>query len=183
VNQPVSVIEFARGSSLIVAETAPTLIHGVRVASTGSAIVTVELSGTYRDAVRRCVGIERLPFDIARVADRIEALELGPKDLVVVDGEGAGGALWIAIGSPRSRHFKLYEPAGRERQKLVDPVPAMVRDGTFTFAPDLPHQDAMTKALVGYQREVKDDGVIGSELAVALFLALSHRPIPVARVY
>ena len=33
----------------------------------------------------------------------------------------------------------------------------------------------MSKALLGYRRQVREDGLIGSELVVALLLALSHR--------
>jgi hypothetical protein len=52
----------------------------------------------------------------------------------------------------------------------------MMLDGTFSFAPGLEHQEAMLKALAGYRREVLDDGVVGNELAIALFLAVGHRP-------
>ena len=79
--------------------------------------------------------------------------------------------MWIALGSPRNRNFKLYEGLGRERQKLVDPFPAMMLDASFSFAPGLAHQEAMLKALASYRREVQDDGVAGNELATALFLA------------
>lgn len=81
------------------------------------------------------------------------------------------------------RNFKLYEGLGRERQKLVDPFPAMMLDRSFSFAPRLPHQDAMLKALAQHKREVTDDGVIGNELAVALFLAVGHRPPVKPRVH
>jgi hypothetical protein len=158
----------------------PTVI-GCRMASAGSALVSVALDTSMGSShpIRRCTGIERLPFDVGKVADRLEALDLRRRDLIVIDGEGAGMALWIALGSPRGkRHFRLYEATGRDRQALVDPFPAMIRDGTFSFARDLAHQDAMTKALVSYRREIADDGVIGSELAVALFLAVGHRPVP-----
>jgi hypothetical protein len=60
--------------------------------------------------------------------------------------------------------------------------PAMIRDGSFSFAPNLAHQEAMTKALISYRREIGDDGVIGSELAVALFLAVGHGPAIVPKV-
>lgn len=162
--------------------TLPTIV-GVTMPPTGAAVVSITLDASPRPPVRTCTGIERLPYDVGKVTDRVEAMELGPRDLVVVDGAGAGMALWIALGSPRDRRFRLYEGLGRERQKLVDPFPAMMRDGSFSFAPDLAHQDAMLKALAAYRREVLDDGVVGNELAVALFLAVGHRPTPTARIY
>jgi hypothetical protein len=158
-------------------------VVGVTMQSTGSALVSVALdrSGDFHHPRRTCTGIERLPFDVGKVADRIETLELGPRDLVVIDGGGAGMALWLALGSPR-RHFKLYEGVGRERQRLVDPFPQLMRDGSFSFAPGLAHQDSMLRALAGYRREVLDDGVVGNELAIALFLAIGHRPSPPLRM-
>jgi len=44
------------------------------------------------------------------------------------------------------------------------------------IAPGLAEQEAMTKALASYRRQVRDDGVIGSELVVALLLALMPTP-------
>jgi hypothetical protein len=108
--------------------------------------------------------------------------KIGRDDVVLVHGAGAGMALWIALGSPRRRPFKLYEGHGRERQKLVDPFPAMMLDGSFSFAPGLAHQEAMLKALANYRREVLDDGIVGNELAIALFLALRPPP-PKPRIY
>ena len=133
-------------------------IIGVTMPSSGSAIVSVALDAAQRPPTRTCIGIERLPYDVGKVAARVKALELGPGDVVVVDGAGAGMALWIALGSPRrNRNFKLYEGIGRERQKLVDPFPAMMLDRSFSFAPGLPHQEAILKALANYKREVLDD--------------------------
>jgi len=37
-------------------------------------------------------------------------------------------------------------------------------------------QEALSEALLGYRRQVRDDGYIGSEMVVALLLAL--RPLP-----
>jgi hypothetical protein len=161
----------------------PTFI-GVTMPSSGSAIVSVTLDASRRPPIRTCTGIERLPYDVGKVAARVAALELGRRDVVIVDGAGAGMALWIALGSPRGlRGFKLYEGLGRERQKLVDPFPAMMLDGSFSFAPNLPHQEAMLKALANYKREVLDDGVVGNELAIALFLAIGQRPPVRPRIY
>jgi len=51
-----------------------------------------------------------------------------------------------------------------------------VEEDRFHFAPDLAEREAMSKALLGYRRQVRDDGFIGSELVVALLLTL--RPLP-----
>ena len=162
----------------------PTII-GVTMPSSGSAIVSVALDASHclRHPIRTCTGIERLPYDVGKVAARVAALALGPRDLVIVDGAGAGMALWIALGPPRRRHYQLYAGLGRERQKLVDPFPPMMLHGTFSFAPGLAHQEAMLKALAGYRREVLDDGIVGNELAIALFLAVGYRPWGPLRIY
>ncbi len=181
-----NIVTMVIGKRSVVTNVGVATVAGVTMQSGGSAIVSVtcDTSQGHRRPIRECTGIERLPYDVGKVAGRIEALDLGPRDVVVVDGAGAGMALWIALGSPRGkRNFRLYEGLGRERQKLVDPFPAMMLEGSFSFAPGLAHQEAMLKALAGYRREVQDDGVAGNELATALFLAVSHRPRGPARVY
>jgi hypothetical protein len=47
---------------------------------------------------------------------------------------------------------------------------------TARSSPPEPH-------LTNYKREVLDDGVVGNELAIALFLAVGHRPPVRARIY
>ena len=74
----------------------------------------------------------------------------------------------------RSRQ-QLYPGRGLERQALVDELLVAVQEGRFHFAPGLDEQEAMSKALLGY-RQVREDGLIGSELVVALLLALIPRP-------
>ena len=51
-----------------------------------------------------------------------------------------------------------------------------VQEGRFHFASGLAEQEAMSKALLGYRRQVREDGLIGSELVVALLLALIPPP-------
>jgi hypothetical protein len=58
----------------------------------------------------------------------------------------------------------------------VDELLVAVQEDRFRFAAGLAEQDAMSRALTGYRRVVRDDGVIGSELVVALLLALIPSP-------
>lgn len=167
---------------------------GVVIVDHGAAIVTVE-----RDEANDllCRGIERLPFDLAAVNARVGRLD--PDARVIIDSEGLGSALWAVLGRPaKSQHFQLYSGRGLERQALVDELLVAVEEGRFHFAPAIPEQPAMSKALVSYRRQVKEDGLIGSELVVALLLAItppprkrpklfvgvseSHPPLPPARM-
>ena len=54
----------------------------------------------------------------------------------------------------------------------MDELLVAVEEDRFRFMGGLAEQDAMNKALVTYRRQVRDDGLIGSELVVALLLAL-----------
>jgi hypothetical protein len=142
---------------------------GIVVANRGSAIVTVE-RGADDDLL--VTGMERLPFDLGAVADRTHALE-DPETHFVIDGEGLGGALWAVLGRPDDEdHWRLYPGQGRDRQALVNELLLAIHEKRFHFAAGLAEQAAMNKALVGYRREVRDDGQIGGELVVALLLAL-----------
>ncbi len=58
-----------------------------------------------------------------------------------------------------------------------------IQEDRFHFAAGLAEQEAMSKALMGYRRQVRDDGVIGSELVVALLLAIIPPPVPFVSVY
>jgi len=148
---------------------------GVVVDDAGAAIVSVER----KDDDLLATGIERLPFDLAVVARRVRELD-EPDVRFVVDSEGIGNALWMALGGPTDpRHWQLYSGRGMERQALVDPLLVAIQEGRFHFAPNLSEQPSMSKAMVGFRRSVKDDGLIGSELVVALLLAI-HNPVTVA---
>ena len=70
----------------------------------------------------------------------------------------------------------LYTGRGLERQALVDELLVAMQEDRFHFAAGLAEQEAMTKALLGYRRQVREDGLIGSELVVALLLALIPPP-------
>jgi hypothetical protein len=146
---------------------------GVVVADRGAAIVTVERSP--EDALL-VVGIERLPFDLGAVTKRVRSLE-DPKARFVIDAEGLGSALWAVLGRPDDAdHWQLYAGRGLERQALVDELLVAMQQDRFHFAPGLDEQEAMSKALLGYRRQVREDGLIGSELVVALLLAIIPPP-------
>lgn len=145
---------------------------GVVIADRGSAIVTVE-----RDDAGGllCTGIERLPFDLAAVSARLQ--DADPEARHIIDGEGLGNALWAILGRPDDpEHWLLYSGRGLERQALVDELLVAVQGDRFRFAAGLDEQDAMTRAMVSYRRQVLSDGLIGSELVVALLLAIAPPP-------
>jgi len=144
---------------------------GVVIADRGAAIVGIERE----DDALLCVGIERLPAEISAVIARLA--DLGDEVYRSVDADGLGNALWAALGPPEdAEHWRLYSGRGAERQALVDRLLVAIHQDTFRFAPGLAEQESMSKALVGYRRAVKEDGLIGSELVVALLLALIPPP-------
>lgn len=142
--------------------------HGIVVAERGAAIVTVQ----HGDAGSLLVtGIERLPFDLAVVAARVRELE-DPDARYVIDSEGLGSALWTVLGHAEDPRWTLYAGRGVDRQALVDELLVAIDQDRFRFAGGLSDQEPMSKALVGFRRQVRDDGIIGSELVVALLLAI-----------
>jgi hypothetical protein len=146
---------------------------GIVIADRGSAIVTAERDDENALLV---TSIERLPFDLGAVTDRVYALK-DPEARHVIDAEGLGSALWAVLGSPDDeKHWQLYSGRGLERQALVDELLVAVQQDRFRFAAGLDEQPAMTKAMVNYRRQVKEDGLIGSELVVAMLLAISPPP-------
>jgi hypothetical protein len=146
---------------------------GIVIADRGAAIVTVDRSP---EAALLVTNIERLPFDLAAVTKRAQALT-GPDTRFVVDAEGLGSALWAVLGRPDDeQHWLLYAGRGFERQALVDELLVAMQEGRFHFAAGLDEQEAMSKALLSYRRQVHEDGVIGSELVVAVLLALIPPP-------
>ena len=146
---------------------------GIVIADRGSAIVTVERS---QDDALLVAGIERLPFSLAAVTDRVRALD-DPEARTIIDAEGLGNALWAVLGRPEDTdHWALYTGRGLERQALVDELLVAMQEDRFHFASGLVEQEAMSKALLGHRRQVREDGLIGSELVVALLLALMPPP-------
>jgi hypothetical protein len=144
---------------------------GISVVDHGSAIVSVERSD--QDELL-ATAIERLPFELDPVAERVRELDAEhPEAQFVIDGVGLGSALWTAAQGPaKTPRWQLYAGRGVERQQLVDQLLVAIHQRRFHFVAGLAEQEAMTKALLTYRREVRDDGDIGSELVVALLLAL-----------
>ena len=148
---------------------------GVTIASSGAAIIHVDHGA---DDALLVTAVERLPFDLAAVANRVRQLDDEFAEVrFVVDSEGVGAALWAALGPPKdARRWSLYGGRGVERQALVNALLVAVYEGRFHFAPGLDEQAAMSKAIVSYRREVREDGAIGSELVVGLLLAVLPPP-------
>lgn len=145
---------------------------GIVSAERGSAIVSVERGP---DDELLVTTIERLSSDLAIVTERVRALD--PEARHIIDSEGLGNALWAILGHPDDpEHWQLYSGRGLERQALVDELLVAVQEDRFHFAAGLEEQEAMNKALLGYRRQVREDGLIGSELVVALLLALIPLP-------
>jgi hypothetical protein len=144
---------------------------GIVIADRASAIVHVERDP---DDALLVTAIERLPFDLDVVAARVRELDAqDPEARFVIDGgAGIGSALWAALAPPSGPRWQLYAGRGVERQQLVDGLLVAIHKGRFHFAAALAEQEAMNKALQGYRREVRDDGAIGSELVVAVLLAI-----------
>jgi hypothetical protein len=167
---------------------------GIHIADRGAALVHVE----HDEDELLVTAIERLPFSLTAVADRVQELDREIAEVrFAIDAEGLGAALWavlapddevrwqasggrgLAVLAPDDKpRWQLYSGRGLERQSLVDALLVAVHEGRFHFAPSLPQQEAMTKALQGYRRQVREDGVVGSELVVALLLALIPPPPP-----
>lgn len=144
---------------------------GVVLVEAGAAIVIAEHG---RDGAL-VTGIERLPFSLDAVAERVEPMATAkPAPTVVIDAEGLGRALWRTL--PRLRgQWRLYDDHGLDRQKLVDALAIAVHFKQLGFAGDLEHMEAMKQALLAYRRQVREDGLIGSELVIALCLAIIRR--------
>lgn len=163
---------------------------GVTIHGTGSGIVVADQD----DDGALVTGIESLPFDVDVVADRVRAVAgENPAAQVVVDGDGLGEALWTILfpdtrtfrggpaararlrdGSPRAWR---YTDRGIERQRLVNVLVVAMNQRRIHFAAGLAGMEAMTNALVSYRREVKEDGLVGPELVVALCLAVLPRKV------
>jgi hypothetical protein len=150
---------------------------GIVIAESGAAIISAERGGDDPSG-GLVVGIERLPFSLDPVADRVNQLAAeAPRSVFVIDADGLGNALWRALSVARNRgEWRLYKDRGLERQRLVDALVVAMRFEEVHFAPDLESQDAMSKALVSYRRTIREDGELGSELVTALCLAIVRQP-------
>jgi hypothetical protein len=145
---------------------------GVAIYEAGAAIVGAERADNGALLVDR---IERLPADLSAAVARLETV--GADVYVVADHDGLGRALWGALGD-RGASWSLYTGRGLARQELVDRLLVAIHQDAVRFAAGLAEQEAMTAALVGYRRAVREDGLIGGALTVALLLSLIPPPVP-----
>jgi hypothetical protein len=147
---------------------------GVVIAAHGAAIVTARINGKDEAVV---IGIDRLPFSIDDVGERIAQIATERKGVrFTIDSEGLGTAMYTVLVPGRrqgNEPYRLLESHGLDRQKLVDALVVLVHFDQLRFAAGLEQQAAMTKALIGYNRQVREDGQIGSELVTALCLAIA----------
>lgn len=156
--------------------------HAVVTRGTAGAIVSC-LRGAIADDDRPLIiRIERFPYAVEPIVERVrEIRETDPACSIVIDKEGLGDALWELLGRPRGRLWRLYDKRGIEREELTRVLLVAVAQRSFHFASRLSERSAMEKALLTLTRNVREDGP-GSELAVALSLALDdHRP-PLPRI-
>ena len=119
-----------------------------------------------------------MPGPIVRRVQQLKADN--PDCFVVVDAEGLGDAVWELLDQPRRPGWRLYQKHGPEREELTRVLLVAVERRSFGFAsgrgagneegPRWPHP------------QPREDGP-GSELAVALSLAIDdHRP-PAPRIW
>lgn len=135
-----------------------------------------------RDVVVR--GIERPGGGFQGIADRLaeiawQAAEDEP--VFLVDADSGGRALYDYLVDerkagrfPSARWPWAWDKTGRERQALVDRLVVATHSGTLRFAANLANQTALDRAMTAYRRKVADDGLIGSELVIALGLTLLY---------
>lgn len=160
------------------------------VAAPHGAIVMVEhpTEGGYL-----IVGIETLPLGIAALGKRVgELVTERPDAQLVVDGKGIGSALWdVLVGDERivrdelasrltlpgdgAPQAWLYQGLGLDRQRLVNVLVTADAQEEVHAEGGLAHFEALHKALLSYDPNVREDGEFGSELVVALCLALLPR--------
>lgn len=164
------------------------------VAAPHGAIVTVEHPA---DGGFLVTGIEALPMSVANLGQRVGELVVAHPDAqLVVDGKGIGSALWdVLVGEEHEVRDRiasrlqlpadgaplawLYEGLGIERQLLVNQLVTADATDQIHEAAGLANLEAMHKALVSYNPTVREDGEFGTELVVALCLALTPRLTPI----
>lgn len=142
-----------------------------------------------RDAVVR--GIERPTGGFRGMADRlVEIAHQAATDrpVFLIDAHAGGRALYEYLREerrqerfPSDRRPWPYDKAGRDRQQLVDALVVATNSDRVHFAGGLANQKELNRAMTQYRRQVDDDGLIGSELVIALALSLvypRHGPEP-----
>ncbi|HEY5519141.1 MAG TPA: hypothetical protein VIK08_00640 [Candidatus Limnocylindrales bacterium] len=165
-------------------ERPPMTVYIARITEAGGVILTT--TRTIADDVT-VTAVERPPATLEAFRDRLQALcddfpALPPNTRVVIDAEGLGSALWDALRVDRRRGWQLYAKRGRERQELPDALRVAQLEQRIHIHKG-EHDDALRKALLGYRVEVREDGIIGGELVVALCLAVAGKRPPKVRVY
>lgn len=162
---------------------------GVAITTHGAAVIEV----AHKDEDDVVTAIHVMPRSIDAVADLIEDLDDSePADTqFIIDAEGTGSALWALVGAePTHMHvltaaeeakrdrWRLYEKHSFERQELVNALVVAMRSGaeTLHFEADLDNFDTLATALGHYEQQVREDGLVGTELVVALALAILPRP-------
>lgn len=165
---------------MTIAERVVTITHGVCLRGRAGAIVTAESD----DEVQLVTSIERFGFALEPMRRRLSELrEADPEATIALDGEGLGDALYELLDSPRrGRRFVLYARRGLERQELTRTLLVGVTRRAFRFAPGIEHAQAMQSALVSLTRRDPPEDGPGSELCIALSLALDPRRPPVPRI-
>lgn len=135
-----------------------------------------------REAV--VLGIERPGTGFHDAADRLVEIAhqtAHDEPVFILDGDGGGHGLKVFLSDerragrfPSARWPVLYQKQGRDRQDLVDALVVAAHSKRLHFAGKLPHLSDMQRALLTYRRKVADDGLIGSELVIALGLTLLY---------
>lgn len=148
--------------------------YGAAILGAGSAIVSARRDPDDRVHVFE---IERLPADLSPVVRRLRELEAADAEAHFHIGSmGSGRALWDTLHVDHRRTWHLFDKRGADRQTLVDGLLSAEAEDRLTLDPALREGAAMKKALAGMTREVREDGVIGGEMLVALGLALIPPP-------
>lgn len=114
---------------------------------------------------------------------RFPGLPIVGEPFLIIDTDAFGNALVDALKVRKRSHVTLFEMLGRDRQELVDALLVAEQERRIHIAPS-DHGGAMRRALLGYRRQVGDDGVVvGGELLVALALAAVTRRHGVPRIF
>lgn len=147
----------------------PPLSPSIAIHAAGSGTALLVYRRDHRDLID-VEAIVRLPAGLDPIVAWLEA-NLARRQAVILDADGLGQALADRLQIRRRRGWSLYAKHGRERQEIVNKLLVATSEKRIHIRQS-PHAEAMRKALASYRREVADDGLIGSELVVALGLTL-----------
>ena len=162
----------------------PKVYITVRATETATAILVSRIDVENDVTVEE---IERLPAGLAPAVEwlrrRFPDLPVIGDAFVVIDTDGFGAALADTLKIRHRPHVSLFEKRGRDRQALVDALLVAEQERRIHLDAGSPHADAMRNALLGYRRQVGEDGVVGAELVVALALAAVTRRVSTPGIY